>query len=192
MMENTQLKDALEQIEKLKTMVTTLGGNPSRPVISKREAFNRKVRNDKWRVVVTESYNTTYGQKSASYKNVYIVNGEGQYVAQIYSGGDKEQTFYIAHLITALPKLLSIMQYILNAGMKAGRPIKVTPISFFRYVRDTATQIYDLCDPEKYKVSSYKFHDGVKGVRAILATEQEIEDNKLLNKRGDTINLSKS
>lgn len=186
-MDNTKLKQALEQIERLKEMVTEMGGNPE---MSLHESFIKTTCADKWRVVVRESSNVSRGHRSASYKNVYIINGDGYNVAQVYSGGCKEHTFFIAHLIAAIPALLWTMQYIIKFPKYLGKSykgVKMTTAVFYKKVLGNLVDVVDRCDPQNYEMrpSNYKGNQTYKANRYMLQYKQDIKDTEQLIKRGD-------
>jgi len=183
-MDNIKLAEALEQIDRLKQMVTNMGGNPE---VSVHESFIKKTCVDKWHVEVRQSSNTTNGYRSASYKNVYVLNSDGHNVAQVYSGGCKEDTFFIAHLIAAIPTLLWVMQYVVKFPNKLGKSykgVKMTTAHFYKQVLLRLTEVVNRCDPENYTMSSYDLSPKSRRTgRYALRYKQDIKEQ--LIKRGD-------
>lgn len=185
-MDNIKLAEALAQIERLKQMVTDMGGDPA---VSPHESFIKKTCVDKWHVEVRESSNTTNGRRSASYKNVFILNSDGHNIAQVYSGGCKEDTFFIAHLIAAIPALLWIMQYVVRVPNRLGKTyngVKLTTALFYKQILARLEEVVNRCDPEKYTMSFYgRSHKSINSGRYALRYKEDLKDVERLIKRGD-------
>lgn len=185
-MDNIKLAEALAQIDRLKQMVTDMGGNPE---VSVHQSFIKKTCVDKWHVEVRECSNTTNGRKSASYKNVYVLNSDGHNIAQVYSGGCKEDTFFIAHLIAAIPALLWIMQYVVKVPSRLGKTysgVKMTTAVFYKQILSRLQEVVNRCDPEKYTMSFHgRSRKSISSGRYALRYKQDLKDVELLTKRRD-------